>query len=189
MTARLGPDNIEGKGYTYQNMPPGRNRGILCGDGDKHLWDVADFYDNLDARVGDEWEAVLRGLCRWSVSQVRAGELAALVEEHKGAIADLRGKIADERKAGAALEKRLASARKTYAAAYADDALDSERALADKLTQDITYRIDRVDVSCVQYEADIGKHQAFVEQLTGIIAELRAVERPALPDWLTQPGA
>jgi len=179
--------------YTYQDVPESRSHGILCGEplvgGNRHLWDLADFWDNLDARIGGEREAVLRGLCRWSVSQERAAELAAIIEEHKTAIADLRGKIADEHKTGKAMEKRLAEAKKTYAAAYADDALDSERNLADKLTQDITYRIDRVEVSCVQYEADIGKHQEFVEQLTGLVAELRAVERPGLPDWLMQPGA
>jgi len=179
--------------YTWKNMPEPRSHGILCGEplvgGNRHLWDAADFHANLAERVDTEQERVLRGLVYWSVCQERAQELAALVEEHKAAIAELRGKIADERKAGKALEKRLAEAKKTYAAAYADDALDSERALADKLTQDIAYRIDRVEVSCAQYEADIAQHQEFVEQLTGIIAELRAVERPALPDWLTQPGA
>jgi len=170
----------------YKNTGSSRRHGVLCARGSEELWDVADFHANLEERVSVERERVLRGLVYWSVCQERAAELDPIVEQHTAAVEGLRDQIKDERQTGKAVEKRLKEKQKLYA--LGPDALDSERKAVELLLSDVQRQVDRVPERVAGLESGIAEHQAFIDQLQGIIAELRAVGRPALPDWL-QPGA
>lgn len=172
---------------TRQPDPVHYKHGVALQEGSDNLWDLSAFHENLDARIDAETAAVLRELCRWSVSNRRADELDLIVDEHTAAAEDLSGEIDELHKRVGPLEKRMSKKRKLYADVFSDDALDSERQLAESMVGDLQREIDRIPEKVAGLGRDIEEHAAFITQLVELTTDLRSVRRPPLPDWLT-PG-
>lgn len=172
-------------GGDWKHPPVSRRHGVLCAKDDKALWDVSDFDTQLADRIDAELKRTLHDLVVWSVSQDRAGELAEIVPVHEAAVMDLRGQIEKQRKAGKSVEKKLVAKKKLFSGCFEDDALDSERRLAEKMLADIERQVERGQEKIVDMERTIEQHEAFCAQLAGLIAGLRQVQRPPLPNWLT----
>lgn len=166
----------------YEGIARARTNANDCHE---YEWDLSAFWDDIDLRSELEEERVLAALVRWSVCQERITDLAELRKVHAKMEADWRKEIVAIETRTAGLEKKLAEKRKVFGFAFEDDALESERQLAERVMIDYTTPIRMAPERIASIERQIVESREFVAQLDALTDELRSVRRPPLPDWLT----